>query len=73
MRNVDEVGEFKDMQNDFCDKEIIVEMSYTSYECAKCSIGGSGSNYVNEERSEDKIVTRYDDRENKEILEENWE
>jgi hypothetical protein len=73
LKNVDEVGELGDMQNGFCDREINVEMSYTSDECVECSIGGFGFNSVNEERSEDKTTTRYDDRENGEILEQNWE
>jgi hypothetical protein len=51
----------------------LMEMSHTSNKCAKYSIGGFGFNYVNEERSEEKTATRYDDKENEEILEENWE
>jgi hypothetical protein len=47
-------------------------MKYTFDNGAEYSIGGSGSNFDNEERSENKIVTQYDNRENKKKLEENW-
>ncbi len=73
LKNVEEVEKLGDMQNGFCDREINLEVSYTLDKCAKCFNGESGSNSVNEEGSEDKIVTRYDDKENKEILKENWE
>jgi len=73
LKNVEEVEKLGDMQNGFCDREINLEVSYTLDKCVKCFNGESGSNSVNEEGSEDKIVTRYDDRENKEILKENWE
>ncbi len=73
LKNVEEVEELGDMQNGFCAKEINLEVSYTLDKCAKCSNGESRSNSINEEGSEDEIVTRYDDRENKEILKENWE
>jgi hypothetical protein len=46
--NVDEVEELGDMGDGFHDKEINLEMSYTSNECAKCSIGGSRFDSNNE-------------------------
>jgi len=48
-------------------------MNYTSNERVECFIKGFGFDFDNEEGSEDKIATRFDDRENEEILEENWE
>jgi hypothetical protein len=41
-KNVDEVEELGDMQDYFRDKEINLEMSYTSDKRGECSIGGFG-------------------------------
>jgi len=71
--NVDEVEELRDMKNGFCNKEVNLEMNYTSNERVECSIRGFGCDFDNEEGSEDKTATRYDDRENEETLKENWE
>ncbi len=38
--NVDEVEELGHMWNGFCDREINLEMNYTSNECVECSIRG---------------------------------
>jgi hypothetical protein len=70
--NVDEVEELGDMRNGFCDREINLEMNYTSNERVECSIRGFGCDFDNE-GSEDKITTIYDDRENEKILKENRE
>jgi len=71
--NVDEVEELGDMRNGFYNREINLEMNYTFNECVECSIRGFGFDFDNEEGSEDKTATRYDNKENEEILEENWE
>lgn len=72
-KNVDEVKELGDIQDYFLDKEINLEMNYTSDKRAKCSIGGFGFYFDDEEGSEDETMTRYDDKENEKILEKNWE
>ncbi len=67
--NVDEVEELGHMWNGFCDKEINLEMNYTSNERVECFIREFAFDFDNEETSGDKTMTRYDDRKNKEILE----
>jgi hypothetical protein len=67
--NVDEVEELGHMRNGFCDRVINLEMNYTSNERVECFIKEFAFDFDNEEKSEDKIMTRYDDRKNKEILE----
>jgi len=61
LENVVEVEDLGDMWDGFHNKEIHLEMCYTSDDHAKCSIEGFGSNFDNDEWNEKEIETRYDD------------
>ncbi len=54
-------------------RRLNLEMNYTSNESVECFIKGFGFDFDNEEGNEDKTATRSDNRENEEILKENWE
>jgi hypothetical protein len=71
--NVDEVEDLRDVRDGLHDREINLAMCYMSDDHAKSSIERFRFDFDKQEGNEKETETKYDKREDKEILERNSE